>query len=265
MDQSNSKLIFSVSISNSYFHGKIEQTIRFQPSKSTKDLMTRFKIIFRENSLGLGIYCNTAESIESILMTIIDSTEISSLDFDFNAIDPNFYSYTELPDRLSQLVFSSDNKLNRNENENIFLHPSFIEKRNENRLGQLHIQLLDLVKFCNTRNHINFNISFNSKATHWQYYIINSSNFLLNEMSIASNSGIKFSILKKIVLQNGQNATLFTSESLIPLSNLPEHKFDLKNRGKTIISGLPNPDIRRLTIDKSNGETMFYSPMYIYI
>lgn len=265
MDQSNYKPLFSVSISNSYFHGKIEQTIRFKPSKSTKDLMTRFKIIFRENSLGLDIYCDTEESIESILMTIIDSTEITSLDFDFNSIDPNFYSYTELPDRVNQLVFSSDNKLNRNENENIILHPSFIEIQNENRLGRLHIQLVDLMKFYNTSKHINFNISFNSRSTHWQYYIINTSNFLLNEMSIVSNSGIQFSIIEKIVLQNGQNATLFTSETLIPLSNLPEHKFDLKNRGKTIISSLPNPDIGRLTIDKSNGETLFYSPMYIYI
>jgi hypothetical protein len=265
MNQYKYKLILSVSISHSYFQKKIDPSLRFQPSISTIDLMNRFKIIVRQTSFGIEIYCDTEESVESILMTIIASTEISSLDFDFYTDDLSFYSYTELPDRVGQLVFSSDNKLNRNENENIFLYPSFIEGQNEKRLGQLHIQLVDLMKFCNTNNHVNFNISFNSRSTHWQYYIINSSKFSLNEMSIVSNSGIKFSIPKKIVLQNGQDATLFTSETLIPLSNLPEHKFDLKKSGKTIISGLPNPNIGSLTLDKSNGEILFYSPTYIYI
>lgn len=257
------KLILSVSISHSYFQKKIDPSLRFQPSKSTIDLMNRFKIIVRQTISRIELYCDTEESIKSILLTIIASTEISSLDFEFNFNNPSFSNYTEISGTVDHLVFSSDNKLNRNENENIFLHPSFTERQNENRFGQLHIQLVDLLKFHNTSNHVNFNISFNARSTYWQYVIINSRGFSSNEMSIESNSGIKFSISKEIDLNNIGNKTIFTSKTLIPFSNVFEHKFDLKNRDETIIKGLPNTDIESLRIVKSNGETLLYSSTFI--
>lgn len=265
MSQSKYKKIFSVTFSHSYFQKKTASPIVVQPSKSSIDLMSQYAILLRQTTSGIELLYNAAESVESILRNIKETSGISSFDFDLKCMDPFFYSYTELPSQEIQLVYSSDTKSNRNEKDTIVLYPNFIEGQNENRLGQIHIQFTDLIKFYNNNTPVTFTISFNSRSTQWQYFIINSGKSPLQEMSIESNSNIKFSSPKEIVLPNGQNATLFTSETLIPLSNLPEHKFNLIDSGKTIISGLPIPNVTTLTVDKSNEKTLYYSPMYIYV
>lgn len=265
MSHSNYKKIFSVSSSHSYFQKKTASPIVVQPSKSSIDLITQYAILLRQTTSGVELFCNAAESFESILRNIKEATGISSFDFDLKSMDPFFYCYTGLPSQEIQLVYSSDTKLNRNEKDTIVLHPKFIEGQNENRLGQIHIQFTDLIKFYNNNTPVTFTILFNSRSTQWQYFIINSGKFPLPEMSIETNSDIQFSSPKEIVLPNGQNAILFTSETLIPLSNLTDHTFNLIDSGKTIISGLPNPDVTTLTVDKSKEKTLYCSPMYIYV
>lgn len=266
MNQSNYKLIFSISISHSYFDEKIDPSIIFRPSESSKKLMTRFGLLFNQTENRFELYGNTEESIVSFLETIEDSTEITSLDFDLNFSNQSFYAYTELPiDWIGQLVFSSDNELNRIENENIVLQPSFIEEQNINRIGKLHIQFADLLNLANISNPVNFNISFSSRATQWQYYIVNSTiNTSFGDIYI--DSGIQFDGPVKVTLTNGQDALLFKSKTLIPLSNLPKHKLDLVNTdGIVIVKGLPNASPNKISILENNGEKSVTCPSYVYL
>lgn len=267
MNPSNYILILSVSISHSYFHEKIDSSLKFQPSALSKALMSRFRIVFRQSKNGLELYGPAGESIEVILEAISHATEITSFDFDFNSSDPNFYVYTELPiDWAGQLVYSSDNELNRTENEHIILYPSFIERQNETRLGQLRIEFIDLLRLSNTGNPASFHISFNSRSTQWQYYIINKGPISSDTIYINNDADIQFDGPVTVTLQNGEEASLFTSKILIPLSDVPKHIFNLiNNGGEIILRGLPQPNKQQISISENTGNTIVSSPMYVYI
>lgn len=267
MNQTNYILILSVSISHSYFHENIDTSLKFQPSTSSRSLMSRFRIFFRQTKNGLELYGPAEESIEVFLEAISHATEITSFDFDFNSSDPNFYVYTELPiDWAGQLVYSSDNELNRTENEHIILFPSFIERHNETRLGQLRIEFIDLLRLSNTGNSINFHISFNSRSTQWQYYIINKGPISSDAIYINNDADIQFDGPVAVTLQNGDKASLFSSKILIPLSDVPKHRFNLINNGGEIIfKGLPEPNKKKISISENNGKTKTSSSMYVYI
>jgi hypothetical protein len=98
----------------------------------------------------------------------------------------------------------------------------------------------------------------------------------LGNPNIAGKTNISFGGPENVTIDNGQQAMLFTSDNLIPLSEVPVHRFNLVNNsdnsanqkvspGKLIFKGLPNPDPVRIGIDMAGKDTRVVSPMYVYV
>lgn len=269
MNQVNYQLLFTVSVSHSFFKDKIDRSFLFQPFESTKELANRFKIMFKTFPGGIHVFGGTEESIESFLEMILASTEISFLAFDLYSNDPSFYNYSDLPlGRVFQLIYSSDNELNQIDNGTIVLYPSFIERQNENRLGELRIHLQDLLNFSNSSSSSPFDyyISFDSRSTQWCYYFVNSSQISSDGFYIYNDSGIKFYDPVEVTMPDGSIASRFSSRELIPLSEAPKYKFSLlSNDGRLLIEDLPNPNHRTISVQENNGEKWAMSSVYVYL
>ncbi|WP_158992482.1 hypothetical protein [Mucilaginibacter sp. L196] len=231
----------------------------------------------RENINGFEFYINPQNTVTGLLNYISSTTGKNYFDFNIATDDPAFYFFTDLlVDNIGQLIYNSHAIENKYKNNMVDLAMHLSDDTSTGYVGSLIIYFDDVIKF-NDQGGFKLHISYTARATQWQYYIINSSSLQLQNPQISGKTAIDFSGPDDVILENGQEAILFSSgDNMIPLSVTANNKFDLiskatpsantVNKGssaKIIFKGLPVPDPMRIGAISSGGKVS--SKMYVYI
>ncbi|MEN2399223.1 hypothetical protein GKZ90_0005510 [Flavobacterium sp. MC2016-06] len=279
MSQNNFIKAFDVMVYHSFFDNSKCNCLHFIPDNDTDKIFRKFGFRINTISNGFDLFYTTTTSLTSTLDYITKTTSKDYFEFNIKSSNPFFFLFTALPiNFMGQLIYNSQDLKNQNKNGNIQLNETLEPSISAPFFGQLKIYFEDILKSRNTAEDLHFTINFIARATQWQYYIINKNAVQLDNPVISEKGSIQFDGPKTVTLQTGEKALLFTSnETNIPLSQKPKNKFDLINQnepneagqkssnGKTIIKGLPIPDVSRIGILANAENNQVTSPMYIYI
>lgn len=280
MIKSNYKILFGIQFFHSYFEKDRCDCLTFHAGDITRKLMHRFGFKIDNYDNGFKFFVNTTNTLKQFLDYVKSTTGETYFDFDIYSTNSKFYLFTDLPvNWVGQLLFDSQITLNSQDNDSIQLKATLSPKTDSDILGRLKIHFEDILSTQALNGSAKYEVKFESRATQWQYYVINKSDIPLDNPIVTGKSEIQFDGPKNITIQNGQEALLFSSgQNLIPLSNTPKYIFDLVNNKngtqsensknptyKPIFSGLPNPDPSRMGIIEVNGKNRVSSPMYIYV
>jgi hypothetical protein len=279
--QSNFKIAFSVEATHTYFDKGICNCLQFMPDAGTQMLMKRFGFIIRNKINGLELYSNSVSELSVLLNHINKVSGQNSFGFKIETNNSNFNYFTDLPVKWSgQLMYDSQSIVTITDSNIVQLKQTLSEDTDTTCIGSLNVQFDDLLKYSSANGVAKFQISYKSRSTQWQYFIINKSALTLGNPAIVGKSDISFSSPGNVTIGNGQQAMLFSSGNrLIPLSEVPQYKFDLVNNpasngsesspkstsAKTIFKGLPNPDPKQIGIVSIDNQQQVSSPMYVYV
>ena len=279
MTQNSFTKIVGVSVFHTYFENNKCNCLGIIPNRESELILNKFGFKLNYNSNGFDLYCNSTSTVTSVLDYIEKTTSVRYFEFMIKSNDANISLYTQMPiNWLGQVNFSSQDAKNQN-NQNSFVLNQILEPSNYNtHFGSLKIYFQDIQNSQDLSIPIHFDINFSARATIWQYYIINRNAIPLENPSILEKGKTPFYGPELVTIQTGEQALLFTSNTtLIPLSQKPKYKFDLINTTitseltpkkisvKTILKGLPVPDVSPIGIIKVNGQNQVLSPMYIYL
>lgn len=279
MIQSNFIKVFNVLVYHSFFDNNKCHCLHFTPNHKTHKTLHKFGFKINPVFNGFELFSNTNLSLSDILDYISKTTQDNYFEFDIKSSNPNFILFTALPiNWLGTINYSSQDPKNENSTNSIVLNQTLETKSVSPFFGCLKIYFEDLKKTQNSDSSLLYKINFTARATQWQYYFINKNNVTLSNPAISEKGPIQFDGPKKVTIQTGEQALLFTSnENNILLSEKPKHKFDLVNqntsndssqthsKGKVIIKGLPVPDVSRIGIIENSANNQVASPMYIYL
>lgn len=261
-------MVFGMNVTHTYFQEGICTCLGFEPTAATAALMSRYGFKIRKQDYGFDLYSSSAQPLDILLPYITSATGERTFEFDMNISDELFYSYTNFPVALQgQMVFDTANISGG------VLKMDLRSKAN-GAAGLLTVNFDDIVTGVPV-----FKISFESRSTQWQYYVVNRSAMPLNNPGISGKPGITFEGPQQVVIATGEDALLFSSGgTLLPLTNWPQYKFDLvnyatssgnaaavKQGARTVFRGLPVPNPAYFNISQVNGSSQVSSPIYVYI
>src|SRR3569833_1345428 len=227
MNKSNFQIAFNVDVSHSYFEHNVCSCLQYSYGPVTRALAARFDMRIRKRVSGFGFYINTRGSLSSFLQYACAATGQTYFDFDMSATNPAFNFFTESPAGwLGTLVYDSNSVLSIRSGDIIRLIPGQVTGAGASNVGILRVHFDDLIN----NGCMQFDISYDARATLWQYFVINSSAVSLQNPSISGKAGISFTGPENVTMETGQQAMLFTSgESLLPMAQVPKHRFNLIN------------------------------------
>lgn len=280
MKQSNYIKIFSVVAYHTFFDNQKCNCLHFKPNKKTETIMRKFGFKTDSLSNGFELFTNTQTTLAYLLDYISKTTFQNYFEFEIKCSNPSFTLFTDMPIQwLGQITYSSQDSKNQSDNGIISLNQTLETKPISTHFGILKIYFDDLQKNPDiSTTPTQYKISFEARATQWQYYFINRNAVPLDNPSITQKGSIQFEGPQQVTIQTGEKALLFTSTAAnIQLSEKPKYKFDLINKsdteksnqnsskGKIIFKGLPIPDVSKIGIINSNEKSQVTSPIYIYL
>ncbi len=266
--------LFSLTVTHTYFQSGFCEGLNYEPAASTRELMDKYNLRLQLNEQGFQFYAPRKASIEAYLDYISRATGVLSFQFKVTPLYGVFYQFTDVSvNELGELLFNS-NDVESNQ-EFLVLNQQFQkEPLLANDLFRLTINFDDLIEAQKSSTEVHYKIEFFSRATQWQYNVINNSRQHVGELSITGDQNVEFDQGTETILQNGQKATLFTSlNSNITYSETPQYQFDLINtteilgrkKVKTLLKGLPMPNPQQLEIQQEETSSKVISPTYVYI
>ncbi|RLJ80639.1 hypothetical protein [Pedobacter alluvionis] len=267
--------LFQLDVYHSYFQKSICRCLEFNADSATEQLMKRFRLLIRRQINGIGLYGNASQPLKELLTYIEQVTGQHAFCFEMRTNNPDFNFFTELPPNwVGQLLYDSSNITV--DDQNIQLNQELSGNPGTNCIGKVTLRFADILKFDKDMGTVSFDIKLMARATQWQYFIINRNALPLDNLAISGKEPIDFEGPENVVMETSQNALLFSSGSkLIPLSEVPVHKFDLinhppSNDNKTvqpqiIIKGLPTPIPEWIGKVTDNAAEQLSSPMYVYL
>lgn len=275
MIRSNYQVAFSAEVLHSYFEKDVCRDMQFNSTPATDTLMKRFDCRLRHKINGFDFYTNTTQALTALLDYIQQVTGQAFFEFTIKSNHPHFSCFTELPvDWSGTITYDSGAAINTIDGNIIQLGAQLVNNSSSSPLGTLTVHFSDI---ANKGSYPQFRISFNARATQWQYFVVNRSAVVFDMPAIGKTT-VDFSGPQKVVIDSGEAALLFSSgDNLIPLSEIPKYKFDLINNppegetarkskaAKILFKGLPNPDPKRVGIVNVKGQKQLSSPMYIYL
>ena len=118
-----------------------------------------------------------------------------------------------------------------------------------------------------------FKIRLDARKVFWTYYFVSKNNSKNISVFIGKDK-LNFSEGEQVILPNNQTATKITSQNTIPLAKFyGEEKIyaKLEDDGSVELRGgkmvnkiyLPTPDVQRIKAVVINGNTKYYSEMFI--
>jgi hypothetical protein len=279
--ESNFKIAFKLMVAHTYFEQGVCNCLQFIPDESTQKILNRFGFLIRNKVNGFELYSNSTTELPAYLTYIKKVTGQDFFTFKIKTNNSGFQSFTDLPvDWMGQILYDSQSITNVYDANTVKLTATLSADVDNANIGNLIIRFDELAKYTNSQNSAQFNISYNARATQWQYYVINKSAIKLDNTAVVGKSDIAFNAPQHVIIENGQQALLFSSGgTMIPLSEVPKYKFDLVNNPiltdsinqnkstatKTILKGLPTPDPRRFGLTSVDGKKQVSSPMYVYV
>lgn len=276
--QGQYKSVFSIEVIHSYYENSVCRGLNFVPSNETRNLMQRYNFLQSSTDNILGVYCNSTQSTKDLLSYLLNTNENPVFEFEIQTSDPNFYAFTKLSVEWNgRLEYSSASYSTEEGSSKFDLSPNYTnEGQSTGIFVSIHIQ--DLINAITAEEAVSYTITMEANATQWQYYIINNSPNSFGSLQIYTGSEVTFNGPEEVALPNNQKAKLYTSDSLLSLSEVPMYKFKLIDAsgrastndsnpipGKVVFNGLPNPNPAQTGISELDGVPVPTSPMYIYI
>ncbi|WP_323789879.1 hypothetical protein [Psychroserpens sp.] len=243
--------------------------------------MQRYGFILDLLDDGFGFYTNKQTNLVELLTYIKKGTDEHYFDFHVNLTDSNFFNYTDLPlDWSGTLFYDSQSQKNLTETNNITLKPELSVINNLGFFANIKIHFDTVINLYNSKKVAPvFNLNFKSRASIWEYYIIDRTSITGEDITIVGAPDIQFIKHKNVRLFNGETAVKLTSNRGIAFSQYPMYKFNLVNLDRrpngnginvrseinTIVEGLPNPSLSQIDIIDFKGKKTVSSPIYIYV
>lgn len=272
MITSNYKAVIILSVFHTYFSNGQCRGLIFNPANETKKLLTRYGFLHRNKPNGFELYTTTPGPLPSYLESIMKTTRQESLEFLVSTADTLFYNYTSLPDNFKGFIYSNKKTQPDNEKETLCLLPENAQEP-AGTLAKITLYFEDVIQLIAKGKTASYTIHFEARKTQWQYFIVSRGARAVNNLTVKHREAITFTGPDKVTIPSGEQALLFTADTLLPIMEAPVYKFDLVNNTEkksgitpsaTIIyKGLPNPGPEN--IGRSATVNHLSSPMYVYI
>ncbi|WP_075341253.1 hypothetical protein [Tenacibaculum agarivorans] len=275
MSKSSFHKVFNVAVLHDYYSDNICKGLVYTPTIETEEIIYAYNFKINITTKGFELYTYSNTTIPSLLNYINRVTGAESFNFNVTTSNTHFYQFTNLPiNEIGITYFNSAEVEKTTKTEKIILKPHFIRTRSTEFLFKLSVGFKELIGLYELKKEGNYEIQFQSRLTKWKYFIINSTKRSLGVLTISDTSGIQFEGPEKVLLQNKQEAQLFSvSNTLLPFSERPLYKFNLESttqkngmdRTKVIFKGLPNANPNVLGINASSSPPIVESFMYVYV
>lgn len=267
--------LFELHVFHGYFQQDICRCLELNADADTLRLLERFRLLIRRQVNGIELYTNSVQSAGQLLNYIEQATGQNAFCFEIRTNNPDFNLFTALPPNwVGQLLYNSSDSVT--EDNTVLLNAQLSANAGTACLGKVILSFADILKAGSGQASVSFKISFQARATQWQYFIVNRNQVPLDDPFIGGKEAISFEGPVNVQTIAGEKALLFTSgNQLLPLSEEVFYRFDLLNRiscaenkagkataSKIIIKGLPNPNPQWIGQLANN---QLCSPMYIYL
>lgn len=137
--------------------------------------------------------------------------------------------------------------------------------------GNLREEFIEGVK-QNEIPFYNYKISFTSRSTFWKYFLVGKYNGNLKNTTIdTGNDKVKFKGPQEVKMHNGADAVMFVCDGALPLKQIQDHRFQLKNvragilNGKTIMDRLPLPSPEIIKPESKDENSIIFSEIIVNI
>lgn len=273
MMRTNYQLLFSVETSHTYFENSVCDCLSFVPDYYTEQLLKRYGFMLNHSKNGFRMYVSAPAAVADFLQYISLVSGQEAFSFELVTKDPGFFVYTDLPyNELVQLSFDSSN-VSATESTLTF-NTGFAAGQQNSIVGTMTVAFEDILRYTTTAAPV-FRIALNARSTQWQYYIVNTTKMPISNPGITGKNPASFSGPQTVTIESGQEAMLFVSEELLPLSEKPFYQFDFvsypsngvskKPAPKMLFRGLPNAGAEYYATTTVNGAVQVCSPMYVYV
>lgn len=275
----NFQQVFNVTILHSYFEGGICNCLEFMPTAATADLMHRYRFTMDEKVNGFALYTTSVVPLRDSLTYIQAASGDDRFEFELLNNNPAFYCFTALPmNWVGQLLYDSA-QVTVSPEGTLVLQEILSSPETTFIAGKMSIRFSDLLDRAMRGQPAAFEISYTARATQWRYYVVNRNAVPMENAMVKGRNSITFTNGGKVKTAAGEEAVVYSSDSLIPLSRNPKYIFDLvnqplpaENKGtsansspRIIFKGLPNPDPAMMAEAEINNKIQVSSPIYIYV
>jgi hypothetical protein len=264
-------LLTEIYFRHRFFADNCLRDIRVLVPQQTATEMKRYGLLLRIMPDGIRVLCNNSSPPQHRLMN-----EQLTLVFDLQLQDTSFYNYTSLhqPDVAeSVLLFSNREDYTRKK-----LHKNDVVTADDvvpaAALSGIATKIfgrivLDITAALQPR----YEISFAAKETHWCYFLMSTGLATLSKPAVVDTlANVRFAGPQQIRLPDGKTVPAFISEGLLPLSERPQHTFQLvaatgmDEQYHTVIEVLPVPDVQRISAAGMDvyDPTQDYSEIFLY-
>ncbi|MCK8480160.1 hypothetical protein [Psychroserpens algicola] len=270
------KKIFEIKITHAYFSTLIPEDLNILFGPITQDIIRRFDIQVKRTLSNCSFYMNSESSIIDFINHLDSELTQNYFDFYIEIKSPYFYNYTQINlDTQQSVLYESRSAENTFTETSVVLNPIRHHLSSTDKFAEVNIYFQDIIDAVDAE----FVIAFESRATYWQYLIIDRSDFHLKQPHIKSDQDITFQPPKLVTTQHGVQAFEMISEVPLKLSQQHHYTFSLydvitdnfespneSSQGlKKIINSLPGANANLITLKEENGKQKFLSPIYIYI
>jgi hypothetical protein len=275
--------LFTLQILHEYYKGEKTSDFIILPSIESSNITKRLGLITKQidNKLYVLIERNKKE--------LLHTTLFSSLTFSFFVYPNNsyFHNFTDLPITISEdeiLYFNNKKTEIKNEDpsaintgeyisekdyKNIKILTTFpTETSSKKPIALIEIGISDLIN-NSTKDYF---IKFSARKTYWKYAFVSRHRKLENNVSIIVTDGIATNFVRheNEILLNKQEASIFISETPLPLIQLNNQRLSLitKNKmGKTveIIPLLPLPSVEMAKPEARMKDAKVFSEVVVYL
>jgi hypothetical protein len=261
----NGKLqqIFVLQILHRFFQNNSCTCLQLFPDEATAALLSKYQFQWQNTTNGIKLYSTASSSISDYLSFINKQSNKDRFVFNLYSSRTDFAAFTDVSN--FPVCFDSGFSGNEKTQESTVLFPEEGTVSDITAIGNVTI------RFADVTTNTSFTIQFQSRATQWQYYVINKGSVETNALSIQTKNPVSFNGPVSTNTPLGESALLFsTGKNLLPLSEVPQYRFDLidtsiKNGTKVLYKGLPNPCPKYFGQTEVNGINAFTSPMYVYL
>ncbi len=282
--------LFTLTVEHGYYDGGVPPALGFTPVSRTAVLIKNCGLLIKPVAGGIIVLQNKKEQ-ESLALHAADKEDPLELVFkvyaedvafksktdvliDTNEAIPFFHNHVERDDTggRSRLHEANDAsmidlvKLDSNQFNSLLDHrdrrmpPLFIVSI---RLKEKALKSIEQEAPLSLKNYY---IKFKERQLYWKYYLVGS---MAREtlFLIDMDRKAEFISLGKELLDGQRDAVTFRSAHRLPLKEMPQYRFQLKEKGngseKVIIKRLPMADVSRFGRAEIDGRQEVVSEIYI--
>lgn len=266
--RSNSVKILEIEFKHDFFNDGYFRDFRIIPSLKTRTVLKNHNLIFKRSNLGFVIIFN----YEDRFFTPLFSNEII-LDFEFNIVDNEFLTYTNIPFNYNQLFMLHNDYPSDNLHSGDFVDENVIKKTNKNGLNGLIKLTINKGNEIFSDKELNFKrynykINFNSRTAFFRYNFYSSEKdfdfkgfYITNE-----NKTLRFSKHSERILENGLKVFSIVIQQQKKVKEKYSEQFFLIKEDEIFKQSsifLPHPKTKNISFDKNSN--VFYNDVFVKI